>query len=60
MDRADTLREQATKFRELARTDKAGTIREKLLALASQCEELASSIEASHKRAALHLVPKTE
>jgi len=63
MDRADTLREQASKFRELARTDKGGSIRDKLLGLASQCDDLARSIEAGKLRvgeARLRLVPKSE
>ena len=61
MDRADTLREQASKFRELARTDSAGSIRDKLLGLASQCDDLARSIEAGKLKASetrLRLVPK--
>ena len=49
-ERTTGLREQARKFRELAIADKAGTIRVQLLAIASQCEQLAASIEGANRR----------
>ncbi|HEX9463534.1 MAG TPA: hypothetical protein VGB82_13130 [Alphaproteobacteria bacterium] len=56
MDRTIGLREQAQKFRELAATDKSGVIRARLMAIAAQCEQLASSIEESAEaRARTHL-----
>lgn len=45
MSRAAYLREQAAKFREIARTEPSGSVRDRLVALAGQCEQLAQSIE---------------
>jgi hypothetical protein len=45
MRRAAYLREQAAKFRELASTESSVSVRDKLVALAKQCEQLASSID---------------
>jgi len=50
MVRSQNLREQAAKFREYARTDSSGVLRPRLLELATQCEDLAASIEAADKR----------
>lgn len=50
MFRARNLREQAAIFREYARTDSTGQLRERLLALAQQCEELAATIEQADQR----------
>jgi hypothetical protein len=50
MVRAQNLRAQAAKFREYARTDNTGVLRKRLLELATQCEDLAASIEAADKR----------
>lgn len=55
MERTEGLREQAQKFRELAATDHNSLIREKLLAIAAQCDQLAVSIEASATAARPHL-----
>ena len=50
MVRSQNLREQAAKFREYARSDNTGVLRKRLLELATQCEDLAASIEAADKR----------
>ena len=46
MQRALHLREQAAAFREYARSDPTGQLRDRLLKLAEQCEEIAAAIEA--------------
>jgi hypothetical protein len=45
MAKPSYLREQAAKFREVAAADTTGILRDKLVALAEQCEMLAQSIE---------------
>jgi hypothetical protein len=61
LERTGGLREQAGKFRELAATDHNGIIRDKLLAIATQCDQLATSIEASAvARRRLRLVSSNE
>lgn len=61
MERTEGLREQAQKFRALAATDHNGIIREKLLAIAAQCEQLAMSIEStSAGRPHLRLVSSSD
>lgn len=39
------LREQATRLRDLAQTDSTGVLRDRLIALAAQCEQLADEVE---------------
>lgn len=50
MHRAVYLREQAAKFRDLAKTERSESVRERLVALAQQCEMLALAIEGSAPR----------
>jgi hypothetical protein len=45
MIRVAYLRDQAARFRDLARTDGDPNIRRQLVALAKQCEEIAMAIE---------------
>jgi hypothetical protein len=39
------LRDQATRLRELAQADSTGILRDRLIALAEQCEHLADEVE---------------
>jgi hypothetical protein len=50
MSRAPHLREQAKTFRDYARTDSTGLLRDRLLALAEQCDDLAASLETAEKK----------
>lgn len=45
MSRIAYVREQANKFREFAKTERSGSVREKLVALANQCDMLALAME---------------
>lgn len=50
MTRIAYLREQANKFRELAKTERSDSVREKLVALANQCDMLALAMERAAPR----------